>query len=263
MPAIKQIRNIIAGGERTTRELMLQASGGLLDKVLLTHRFGTNENIPEPIYQTLWPQAFSYPRVLTEGALEVVSSDPADADGGIGANQLLLLGCDGDGNPLMEIISMNGLDIVTTTNEFFWFEFAHVIKVGEPYGNTAGIITFTHTGTVKGTDNPLVGTLQAPYNRTNQAMTVIPNHYSGYLVTHSVAGDSAKQMEFAYRVTARNGVVQVVFPEIAGGASSFAHNNPAPERIHYPAMVEMVGRARSPVPTAISGSRQTWPSSPA
>ena len=241
MPKIEQIRNLLAAGERVDRDLTLQASAGNLDQVFLTHRHGYNADIDiVGQWTTMWNLPHQYPRVLAAGQISVASNSEADAITSAGAQKILITGCDQNGNPIMEIVELHGTSSVETVQEFFWVDFAHVVQTGSPYGGCDGDVLLTHTGDVGG-DAPQVGLIQPEFNRTQNCIVIIPNEYSGYtLGTSFGTGSTNRSAQVGFRVSARNGVRQILSPLLISGGGPGQFNSPAPERIHYPSMVEMV-----------------------
>ena len=246
---VDQIRNIIAAGERTSRDVFFQAAADVLEQVTLVHRHGISYDIPNSDRQTVWEQNFNYPRILTADQIELVSTDAEDSAAGLGAQRVLMSGCDGNGDPQWDIVLLDGLTPVLTPKSFFWVDFAHVIAAGEPYGGAKGTITMTHQGSVVAGDTPIVGTIKPEENRTAQAVAVIPNHYSGYLLNHEVAVPENGAVIYGFRISSwlnssGNGVQQVAFmhgAEGSGGPYQIAAR--ASERIHFPSLIEMVGQA--------------------
>lgn len=246
MAVNSQIRNKVAAGERVSRNLYLQAAGGTLDRVFLTHRHGINEDIEEASvdaegWATVWNITHPYPRVLSAGKLEVVSDNAQDHETGDGAQMLILIGCDGNGDPIMEVVIPSGTTPVQTQQDFFWFSFAHVVRAGTLYGGALGEITITHTGTIEVGDLPTVGKIVPKYNRTMNCISIIPNEYSGYILGSDIGTATPNRGGiFAFRVSARTGVRQVISPTYVAGGGPYEQIAPAPERIHYPSLVEMV-----------------------
>lgn len=239
--SVEQIRNIIAGGERTSRNVLLQSSAGVLVDVDTVHRFGITDSLQgNDQWQTIWPEAHRYPRILAAGKLSIVSSSVSDSHpSGIGAQIVHLTGSDANGDELKDVVLMNGVTPVETNHDFVWLTHAQVIQMGEPYGTTQGVITITHQGTVKEPDIPIVGTIRNPYNRTTQAVCYIPRDYSGYLVAHSFTIASQMEAQYGWMSWSVNDVVTLVFPEFAVGGPH-SQSNSSPERVPFPAFFQMV-----------------------
>lgn len=247
---VDQIRNIIAAGERTERDIFFQGAADLLDRVSMMQRHGYNDGLPNGIWRTLWPNNFNYPRILTAGQIEVVSTSPDDDFIGTGARRILMSGCDAEGNPLYDIVEMNGLLPVTTSKEFFWMDFAHVIQSGSSYGGAQGDITLTHQGVAMTGDDMTVGKIDPDYNRTQQAVAVIPNEYSGYILDHVVTAPVSRTLKYGFRVSSwpdddDRSVRQIAFSHIGEGGGPSWIGGKSSERIHYPALVEMVAQSTS------------------
>jgi len=78
--------------------------------------------------------------------LDVISSSAADAAAGTGARTIEIYGMDYDGNPLTEIVTMNGQTAVQTANTF-WRVFAGKVQTAGTGRKNAGDIYIYKTGT--------------------------------------------------------------------------------------------------------------------
>lgn len=82
----------------------------------------------------------------TAFALDVTSANAADTAAGTGARTLEIVGLDFDGNPLSEIVTLNGNTIVTTSKAFWRVFGAQCLTFGSGRRN-AGNIHIVKTGT--------------------------------------------------------------------------------------------------------------------
>jgi len=99
----------------------------------------------------------------TESIIQVSSSDAADADGGTGANSVIIIGVDAEFNPVEERLDLNGVSVVSTVRKFYRINRAEVVLSGSGQTN-AGLITFSDgTGTLASIPIGASGTLKASY----------------------------------------------------------------------------------------------------
>lgn len=116
----------------------LNIARGLVVNTSVRNIFGTTggvANIVTTEFRTPWEEASNYVFPSAAVTMSVVSS--AAGDTGI---SLLLLGLDGDCNPISEVVTVNGTTPVTTTNSFYRINDA-VITVG----NATGDITVSNS----------------------------------------------------------------------------------------------------------------------
>lgn len=84
--------------------------------------------------------------LATASALDISSSNAADAAAGTGARTIEIAGLDFAGNPLTETIALNGLTVVTTTKAFWRVFGAQAVTFGTGRKN-AGDIYILKAGT--------------------------------------------------------------------------------------------------------------------
>jgi len=121
-------------------DVQLNIARELVVNTSVRNIFGTTggtANIVTSEFRTPWEEASNYAFPSSAVTMSVVSSDAGDT--GI---SLLLLGLDGDCNPISEVVAVNGTTTVTTTNSFYRINDA-VITVG----NAVGDITVSNGGT--------------------------------------------------------------------------------------------------------------------
>ena len=80
----------------------------------------------------------------TADTLDVVSTSSEDASGGTGAKSVIIYGVDANGNHIIEVVTMNGLTPVTTTNSYFGVNRVAIYLNGTAASNV-GIINITAT----------------------------------------------------------------------------------------------------------------------
>lgn len=113
-------------------DIQLNIARGLVVNSSVRNIFGTtssNQYIVTTEFRTPWEEASNYAFPSSAVTMSVVSSDAGDT-----AISLLLLGLDGDYNPISEVVTVNGTTPVTTTNSYFRINDA-VITVGNAVGN--------------------------------------------------------------------------------------------------------------------------------
>jgi hypothetical protein len=115
--------------------------------------------------------------------MSVVSTSAADdgSPAGTGANTIIILGINDNFDPISEIVVMNGLTPVVTSNSFLRINNIRVLTAGTG-GTNAGIITATASTAVT-----TQGQILANEGQSAKSQMTIPNGYYGILISLSVS----------------------------------------------------------------------------
>lgn len=150
-------------------------------------KFGTRSAVAANAQSVLWEGTNPlYTYLATGQQLKVVSSSAQDGVGGTGIRTLTIHGLDANFLEISEVITMNGITQVTTTNSF--------IRIFRAYGSTSGT-SLTNVGAINIYDN--AGTLQlltipAGDGQTLMTMWTVPAGKIAYLTQLTVSTDSNK-----------------------------------------------------------------------
>lgn len=190
-----------------------EVSLGLREGYNAWNKFGFNELInsgtPEiiasfggtPVYNT------------TGETITINSSSADDAGGGTGVNRILLIGVDGNWNPQMEIVEMNGTTNVVTTSEWIGLNRVAMFQVGSGKAN-AGTINIVGTSSGNQFAQMPIGT-----GVTQQVLFYVPQGYqfdAQWLRFNVIktGGGSKPEVQFLMKVySAVNNGEQEVFRE--------------------------------------------------
>lgn len=150
-------------------------------------KFGTRASISAATQSVMWEGTNPlYTYLSTAQQLKVVSASAQDGVGGTGIRTLTIHGLDANFLEVSEIITMNGITQITTTNSF--------IRIYRAYGSTSGA-SLTNVGAITIYDN--AGTLQlltipAGDGQTLMTIWTVPAGKVAYLTQMSVSTDSNK-----------------------------------------------------------------------
>ena len=153
------------------------------------------------VESVVWDNGGDFPFLTAAETLDIVSDSADDASAGSGARTLLVYGLDSDYLEVSELVTLNGLTPVTTTQTFLRVYRALVVTSGTNSGltgNNAGTITISgHTTTQ-------VQAKILPNNgQTLMAVYTIPAGKTGYVTGVSFSAGQGKQCLFKAKF--RNG----------------------------------------------------------
>ena len=143
------------------------------------YKFGYNPDV-DGDEETIWSQGgnFNYP---TGAVTMFVSSTSAnDANGGTGANSILIQGLDENYDEIEETVLLNGQTQVATQNEYLRVYRAFVTLCGTG-GTSGGIIYVGSSGATSGVPNTTVYANLHLGNQTQIAAYTVPAGYTLYL----------------------------------------------------------------------------------
>jgi len=160
----------------------LQLSRGQIPGHSVIHVFGHNPDVDNNVEATVWPisgAVLGHPTSPT--IMKISSSNVNDTAEGTGARTVRILGINGTGGYVEEVVSLNGQTAVNTTNTYDAIETMTVLTAGSG-GVNAGTI-YSGTGAVAS------GVPAVPYSAigTGDNTSLVghwtcPKGYTGYLV---------------------------------------------------------------------------------
>lgn len=193
---VTDIRSISQVG--TYEPFKLQVGRGQIPGHSVIHVFGHNPDV-DTTEVTVWPATGLLTHPAAPTIMKISSSSTDDASGGTGARTVYILGINGTGGYVSEMVTLNGQTAVNTVNEYDAIETMSVVSVGSG-GVNAGII-YAGTGTVT------AGVPAVPYsaigvgdNLSLVGHWTCPTGYTGYLVFGSVTTGTANANQY---ITAR------------------------------------------------------------
>jgi hypothetical protein len=171
-----QPKNLYLDG--SAKQLVVQfldlAAMQMIPEAKVVDIFGENPAVTGTI-EDVWlgGGTFSYPTSAAQ--LSVVSSSDEDGAGTTtGADNVLIWGLDANFNEIQELVTLNGLTPVLTTQEFYRVNIIRVLAGGST-GGAVGTITTTWMGVTQGVITPT-------HTNTKQALYTVPAGYSAFLV---------------------------------------------------------------------------------
>ena len=150
-------------------------------------KFGTRTSVAAGVQSTVWegPTAL-YVYLTSAQQLKVSSSSANDTALGTGARTLTLVGLDANYDEITEVVTMNGLSVVTTAESFSRIHRAYVTTSGTSYTNIGTITITNNAGT----------TIQCviPANDGQTLMTIwtVPRGKKLYITQGSASTNSNK-----------------------------------------------------------------------
>lgn len=190
-------------------------------------KFGTRSSVLANTNSLVWEGTNPDYTYLTSGEqLKVSSSSAQDGVGGTGILTLTLIGLDSNFLEISEVITMNGITAVTTTNYF--------IRVFRAYGSTSGT-SLTNVGLITITNN--AGTNQllvipAGDGQTLMTMWTVPAGKVAYITTITFSTDTNKGARTSIRTRLNDG--GTLYPwQIKYRAYVFQGNNNFPFQIPF------------------------------
>lgn len=131
----------------TPMDINLAIGFGIFTRYARVTALGNNPDVGTgTVPEDIWSGGGVYPWLTASTALEIVSSDAADAAAGTGAHTVSISGLDTDYEPVTQIVTLNGTTAVPIPTELFRINGAVVLTSGSGQVN-AGTLTIRNTGT--------------------------------------------------------------------------------------------------------------------
>lgn len=108
------------------------------------NKFGYNQDVDTGSAEVVASWGGTYTYLTAASTLSVVSDSGNDASGGTGSRQVLIYGVDENFDHITELVTLNGLTPVVTTNSFYGVNRIANISTGSTNANV-GTITVTAT----------------------------------------------------------------------------------------------------------------------
>jgi len=178
----------------------------------------------------------NYP--TSAGVVSVVSASTADDGdpGGTGARTVEIQGLDGDYNPLIETVTMNGTSAVTTTNSFIRLFRMRVVSAGTGLVNAGNI-----TASIGGADTAKI---LADKGQTLMAVYTVPAGKDAFLIKFQ--GTLSKNQEANFRLRIKeidDGTSYNVKGIFGTFANSITYDYPIPLKFKEKTDIEVQGKA--------------------
>ena len=185
------IRSITQVG--TSEPFELQVSRGQIPGHSVRNLFGTNPEIGT-VFVTPWENNGPLPLLSAAQNLSLVSTSASDT-----AVSILVAGVDADCKAITEVVALNGLTPVVTTQQFF-----RINDLITASGNAVGDVTASYSGTV-------YAKIIAGRGKNQAAIYTVPAGHSFYLgridAFTATANNDTKIMTFRNKVTYVDGRV--------------------------------------------------------
>jgi len=165
---------------------------------------GRNMDIDAAVKEDIWDFGGDFNYLASAEQLDIASDNINDAFGGTGAEEVTVMGLDGNLDFLQEAINLNGTTPVTTTGSFF-----RVFRMVNTSSQDA-------QGTIDATASISAGSPQARiitsafnvFNETQMSMFTVPNNMVGFILnwwgsmnstTPGASADPAATLELFFR----------------------------------------------------------------
>ena len=143
------------------------------------YKFGYNPDVNGD-EETVWAQGGDFPYPTSAVTMFVSSTSVNDADGGTGANSIIIQGLDENYDEIEETVLLNGQTQVATQNSYLRVYRAFVTLCGTG-GTSGGIIYVGSSGATGGVPNTTIYASLHLGNQTQIAAYTVPAGYTLYL----------------------------------------------------------------------------------
>ena len=226
--------------------VMAELSAGNLAGYSNVLKFGQNNNISSGNTEDIWDGGGIYNWPISPAILEVVSTNAGDAAAGIGAQTIMIEGFDANYSEISEMLTMNGLTPVLTTNSYLRVFRMYVLTAGVSEQNGGDIKIQVQGGGV------LVAQISATNNQTQMSLYTVPAGKTFFInaIFASIYNEQSKgygEIEFRIRLfgTATVFREQLNAGMATDGTTSFSHTLTIPLAI--PEKTDMLMRATATV----------------
>lgn len=154
------------------------------------HKFGHAGSVPATL-ATLWNENNIYVYRTTATVMQVSSSDTDDTNGGAGAWTVMIEGLDGNYNPLMEVVTLNGQTQVATVGLFLRVFRMRALTGGASLWNE-GIIYCGTGAPSSGKPAVVHGLIEQFEGQSLMAFYTIPKGHTGYVSQTFITSAIAK-----------------------------------------------------------------------
>lgn len=158
---------------QTSFDYYAEVAKGNRQGVSLWNKFGYNLDIDNGVEEIIASFGGTFSVMTTADTLNLVSTSAADNGSGTGARTVQIIGIDENADQQTEIVTLNGLTPVTTTNQWLGINRMIVISAGSG-GDATGTISATDTSGSFGTQAQIV----AGANVTQQAIFHTPRNHN-------------------------------------------------------------------------------------
>lgn len=192
-----------------TEAFELQVARDLVAGHRVVHVFGYNPDIDAGTEETIWTHGGIYQHLSSPTVLTISSSSTADTAAGTGARTVYILGINGGGSEVQEVVTLNGQTAVNTTHTYTEVQSMSVMSVGAG-GENAGQI-YAGTGTVTtGVPVNVYGHIAAGENQSLMGHYTIPAEHTGYIVQGQISSGTPTNGYVVGRLKIKdpNGVVR-------------------------------------------------------
>lgn len=180
------------GGTAITN-YQLEAIKGTIDGLSHTHIFGSASELPLTM-TTMWPHDADHVFPTAATVMTLSSTDAADTSAGTGGQTIIVTGLLSDGTEATEIVSLNGITGVSTTNSYLRINDLEVDDVGTGEKN-AGTI-YIGTGTITAGEPAVVyGLIELGAGKAHSAIYSVPLGWDAYIMSYSANSSSNKSVE--------------------------------------------------------------------
>lgn len=199
-------------------DFYLNVARGAIQGVSFINKFGQNPDIDIAADEDIWDQGGDYDFPTQARIHDIASTDAADDLIGTGARTVEIFGLDSNYNEISEIIDMDGLTDVPTTNSYLRMHRMIVRSAGSG-DKSAGNITATAQ-----TDATVTAQITNGNNQTLMAIYTIPNGKTGCItnVFFSVGKKTAAAADVEFLVRPLNEVFQNKMP-MSGNTQGKSH----------------------------------------
>jgi hypothetical protein len=163
------------------KDFLIEVAKGNVTGHALIRQYGFNADIDDAAtYEDVWSPGASKSWQTGAQSMEAVSSDADDTSAGAGARTIRVLTLDASHDEDTQDVTMNGATPVALTGTHFDVYSAHVLTAGATETNEGAIdIQVASAGAVQ-------AQIPLGFGETQQALYVIPNGKTGYVIDWGV-----------------------------------------------------------------------------
>ena len=217
-------------------------------------KFGTRTLIAANIQSLIWEGTNAlYTYLASAERLKISSSSSSDTSNGVGARTVSVLGLDANFLEILEVITMNGITPVETSNLFIRIFRSYVSTCGTSLTNVGKITITNNAGTVE------QAVVNANDGQTLMTMWTVPADKTAYMVQGTTSTDSNKGARVSFFTRLNDG--GILYPwQIKYRAYLFSGNEIFPFVIPFKilAKTDIEVRVTTPASAGVTSAGATF-----
>ena len=168
-----------------THDLFLEIARGNVLGASVIHKFGRVASVDSNVAEDIWDDGGTYNFPVATGLVDIESSSSSDGAGNGGARTLQIYGLDANFVDADETLSLDGRDIVTSTNSYMRVH-RMVVRTAGSNNEAVGDIVAVHRDTAS-----IIAQVSQGFNQTLMTIYTIPASRTGYMYQWKASIDRA------------------------------------------------------------------------